>query len=230
MDHPRLTPTQSSVLFILLAESRELSTSEIRGFGPALDKGGRERLNSLGLVESRLGARRAYFHVLTDKGWAWCAAELRNEPPARANSFLRAMYTVLDGIGRYLNAEDLRLHEVFGRPRVPSADPDSTGGDPPSVGSPTPVHGPDSDPRAQIAAAYRSRVPAPGGFVLVTDLRTDLPVLSPDVFDATMVAFQREPGVSLIPQEDQALLTPADRAAAVTVGTQPCHLFAIEEI
>lgn len=230
MDHPRLTPTQSSVLFILLAESRELSTSEIRELGPALDKAGRDRLNSLGLIESRRGARRAYFHVLTDRGWAWCAAELHAGPPARANSFLRAMYTVLDGIGRYIDAEDLRLHEVFGRPRLPSTESDESAGDSPAVDSPPPATTPDADPRAQIAAAYHSRVPLPGGFVLVTHLRTDLPVLSPEVFDATMVAFQREPGVSLIPQEDQALLTPADRAAAVMVGTQPCHLFAIEEI
>ena len=85
------------------------------------------------------------------------------------------------------------------------------------------------DPRDQIAAAYRARAATAGDFVLVTDLRADLPGMSDEVFDATMVEFQRAPGVSLIPQEDQALLTPADRAAAVTVGTQPCHLFAIEE-
>jgi hypothetical protein len=135
------------------------------------------------------------------------------------------MYAVLAGLARYLDDEDLRLHEVFGRPRRPDHTESDTRA--PATPAPDPAS---RDPRALIAAAYRARAAAAGDFVLVADLRTDVPGIGAEVFDATMVEFQRESGVSLIPQEDQALLTPEDRAAAVTVGTQPCHLFAIEEI
>ncbi|MCG7631346.1 MarR family transcriptional regulator [Gordonia McavH-238-E] len=225
MDHAQLTPTQSAALFVLLAESRELSNPELKELGPALDKPARDHLNALGLVDSRIGARRAWFHTLTDRGWAWCASELTSEPPKRSTAPSKAMYAVLAGLARYLDDEDLRLHEVFGRPRRP----DHTESDTRARATPAPDPA-SRDPRAQIAAAYRARAAAAGDFVLVADLRTDVPGMSAEVFDATMVEFQRESGVSLIPQEDQALLTPEDRAAAVTVGTQACHLFAIEEI
>ncbi|EON33145.1 hypothetical protein GTC6_08999 [Gordonia terrae C-6] len=223
MDHAQLTPIQSAALFVLLAESRELSNPELKEFGPALDKQARDHLNALGLVDSRIGARRAWFHTLTDRGWAWCAAELVSEPPKRSTAPTKAMYSVLAGLARYLDDEDLRLHEVFGRPRRANHEETVTriASEPVSL---------TVDPRDQIAAAYHARAAAAGDFVLVTDLRADLPGISDEIFDTTMVEFQREPGVSLIPQEDQALLTPADRAAAVVVGTQPCHLFAIEEI
>ncbi|MDF6101168.1 MULTISPECIES: hypothetical protein [Gordonia] len=225
MDHAQLTPIQSAALFVLLAESRELSNPELKEFGAALDKPARNHLNALGLVDSRLGARRAYFHTLTDRGWAWCAAELTSEPPKRSTAPTKAMYAVLAGLARYLDDEDLRLHEVFGRPRRPTHEEPGT---PIATATSDPASS-TVDPRDQIAAAYRARAATAGDFVLVTDLRADLPGMSDEVFDATMVEFQRAPGVSLIPQEDQALLTPADRAAAVTVGTQPCHLFATEE-
>ncbi|MFE0750436.1 MarR family transcriptional regulator [Gordonia sp. NPDC058843] len=225
MDHAQLTPNQSAALFVLLAESRELSNPELKEFGPTLDKPARDHLNELGLVDSRIGARRAWFHTLTDRGWAWCAAELTSAPPTRSTTPMKAMYAVLAGLARYLDDEDLRLHEVFGRPRRPNREEAGTRIEAAPASDPASL-----EPRDRIAAAYRARVSSAGGFVLVTDLRADLPDVSVEVFDATMVGFQREPGVSLIPQENQALLTPADRAAAVTVGTQPCHLFAIEEI
>ena len=38
----------------------------------------------------------------------------------------------------------------------------------------------------------------------------------------------RIPGVSLIPEENQKVLTPDDRAAAVEIGDQDKHLIAIE--
>ncbi len=41
-------------------------------------------------------------------------------------------------------------------------------------------------------------------------------------------ALYRTPEVSLIPEENQKVLTAADRAAAVVIGDQNKHLIAIE--
>ena len=54
----------------------------------------------------------------------------------------------------------------------------------------------------------------------VTDPRADV--------DAALVALHRTPGVSVIPQEDQKVLTAEDRAAAVVIGDRPKHLIAME--
>ena len=118
MDHPKLTPSQSAVLFVLMAESTELSTPRLRELGPNLDKPGRQKLTEHGLIESRKGERNALYHSLTDRGWAWCADELRAGPPDRSLPPIRALYAVLNAIGRHLDAEDFRLYEVFGRPRA----------------------------------------------------------------------------------------------------------------
>ncbi|MFT4126481.1 MAG: MarR family transcriptional regulator [Gordonia sp. (in: high G+C Gram-positive bacteria)] len=233
MSHPKLTGTQSLVLFILMAESSEVRNPDLAKLGPELKKSDREKLNALGLIESTVRSR-TYHHILTDKGWAWCAAELESEPPERATPQLRAFYAVANGLGRYLKSEDLRLHEVFGRPRGAEKPETRTAADPP-VESDTASAGVATAPgaahpvEAQIVGAYNKARPRPGAFVGVAALRAALPGVARIAFDAAIIELQTRPGVSLIRQEDQALLTDTDREAAVVVGTQPCHLFAIEE-
>lgn len=216
MDHPKLTPSQSAVLFVLMAESRELSTPELRKLGPDLDKPSRTRLQKHGLIESRKGSRNALYHSLTDDGWAWCATELQDGPPNKALPPVRALYAVLAGIGRYLDAEDLRLFEVFGRPRVDDSAPEEMTAQPADVGQ-------------RIIAAYQALAPTPGALVGVAQLRAKILDADRVQFDTAIVELQDRAGISLIPQEDQARLTDADRSSAVVVGSQPCHLFAIEE-
>lgn len=219
MDHPELTPTQSAVLFVLMAESTEVSTPRLRELGPNLDKPARQRLIDHGLIESRKGDRNAFYHSLTDRGWAWCADELRSGPPAHSLPPIRALYAVLNAIGRHLDAEDLRLYEIFGRPRPVIEDAPTT---------------PQTDPASgavpsRIVAAYASLAARRGALVDVGALRSALHDVSRTEFDAAILALQDRPGISLIPQDDRARLREADRTAAIVVGTQPCHLFAIEE-
>ncbi|MGC4933573.1 MarR family transcriptional regulator [Gordonia sp. DT30] len=222
MDHPKLTPSQSAVLFVLMAESRALSTPQLRALGPNLDKPGRELLARHGLIESVKGARGALFHSLTDRGWAWCATELPDGPPARSQPPIRAMYAVLAGLGRYLDAEDLRLHEVFGRPRPEDTSTHATP-------APATDDRPATDLRGIIVETYYRLAPVRGALVDVARLRTAITGHSRAAFDAAIVELEQQRGVSLIPQDDRARLTAGDHAAAVMVGTQPCHLFAIEE-
>ncbi|WLP89722.1 MarR family transcriptional regulator [Gordonia sp. NB41Y] len=219
-------------MFVLMAESREMSTPEIKAVAPEPKRPDRAVLVGHGLIEVRKGARNALFHTLTDRGWVWCAAELRDGPPARSLPPIRALYTVLDAVGRYLGDEDLRLHEVFGRPRR-SDDVEE------SRPTPTAASGDDNEPTTpavppgdlieRVIEAYHRIAPRPGALVSVRDIRAALDGIVRTDLDTALVTLQRRPGVSLIPQEDQALLTDAERAAAVLVGTQPCHLLSLEE-
>ncbi|GAB19867.1 hypothetical protein GOEFS_096_00440 [Gordonia effusa NBRC 100432] len=84
--------------------------------------------------------------------------------------------------------------------------------------------------RSRIVSAYYSLAARPGAWVTVAQLRGTLSDVDRATLDAELVVFQRQPGVSLVPQENRRLLTDDDRAAAVVVGAQQCHLFAVEEV
>ncbi|MGC5256241.1 MarR family transcriptional regulator [Gordonia sp. DT218] len=225
MEHHPLTPSQSAVLFVLMSQARDVPNPELRALAPELTRPSRQKLNDLGLIESAKGPRNSWVHSLTDRGWAWCARELDETPPKGAQPPIRALYAVMAGIGRYLAADDLRLHEVF---RPPAPDP---GPAPVPVAAQTQPTAPDDDIDRRIRAAYADSARGrPGAWVPMTTLRARLPAVGAAALDDALVRLQRRPGVSLIPQEDQMLLTDADRSAAVRVGTQLCHLFAIEDL
>ncbi|MEE4021585.1 MarR family transcriptional regulator [Gordonia sp. PKS22-38] len=218
-----LTPSQSAVLFVLMSQARDVPNPELRALAPELTKKSRETLNDLGLIDSAKGPRNSFVHTLTDRGWAWCARELTEAPPKGAQPPIRALYAVMAGVGRYLTAEDLRLHEVF-RAEVFRAEVFRAGATPlteQKAASPL---------EERIRGAYAELAARPGAWVTLSALRAGLDDVDAATLDSALVNLQRAPGVSLIPQEDRALLTDADRAAAVIVGTQACHLFAIEEL
>ncbi|WP_299571513.1 MarR family transcriptional regulator [uncultured Williamsia sp.] len=214
MTHPRLTGTQSSVLFVLMARAEEVRNPDLARFGPELKKPDREKLVGAGLVEvGRDG--RAMTVSLTDAGWAWCAEELGHEPPDRATPQLKALYTVLAGLGRHLTSSDRRIYEVF-TAEDPAAAPSTTQT---SMG----VSVVD-----RIRDAYGRRASRPGSWVSLAVLRADLTDLDHADFDDAVRALEREAGVGVIPQEDQGRLTPADRDSAVVIGSQRCHLISID--
>ncbi|MDZ4267505.1 MAG: hypothetical protein U1D00_17750 [Mycobacterium sp.] len=195
-----LTGTERAVLLVLMAESRPVPNPELVALGPALDKPGRDKLNRLGLIDSeRVGNR--FVHELTDRGWRLCRDIVDAGPPPRSTGPAKALYTVLGALGRYQSHADLSLADVFG------VGPQST--------------------EDRIRDVYRRLAPRPGGWVSLTLLRAELEVPRADV-DAALAALHRAPGVSVIPQEDQKVLTAEDRAAAVVIGDRPKHLIAIE--
>ncbi|MBE7159684.1 MAG: MarR family transcriptional regulator [Williamsia herbipolensis] len=214
MTHPRLTGTQSSVLFVLMARAEEVRNPDLNRFGPELKKPDREKLVSAGLIEvGREG--RAMTVGLTDAGWAWCAEELGQDPPERATPQLKALYTVLAGVGRHLTSTDRRIYEMF------AADHSSPGV--PSVVA----SGPATCVTDRIREAYHRRAAHPASWVSLTDLRAELDDVSRSDFDDAVRTLERESGVGVIPQEDQGRLTPVDRDSAVLIGTQRCHLLSI---
>jgi hypothetical protein len=223
LEHVSLTPSQSAVLFVLMSLARDVPNPELRRCAPELTKKSRETLNDLGLIESVKGPRNSFIHSLTDRGWAWCARELVEPPPTGSQPPIRALYTIMTALGRYLDTEDLRLHEVFRPAAQPSTEQPTTE---PSGSDLSATVGIET----RIRSAYHDLAPRPGAWVAVASLRAALSDEAAETVDEALVNLQRSPGVSLIPQEDRALLSRADRSAAVVVGTQECHLFAIEEL
>lgn len=197
-----LTGTERAVLLVLMAESRPLPNPDLIALGPRLDKAGRDRLNSLGLIESeRVGGR--FVHELTDRGWRVCRDILAADPPAGATGPAKTLATVLHGLQRYLTRADLSLAEVFW-PDTPST------------------------PADRIRDAYRALTARPGAWVALTTLRGHLDDLPRTAIDDALGELYRTGAISLIPEENQKVLTPADRAAALDVGDQAKHLISIE--
>lgn len=212
MEHVQLGAADSATMFALMAKATEVSGPELNEIAPKMDPNRRKRLARL--IEFHKGARNAFYYSLTDAGWAWCAAELGAPPPKGSQGRDKTLYAVLAGVGRYLAASDTRLYEVFGAVAEPEDDVAAADGLP---------------LRDRIVDAYRALSRRPGAWVTIADLRQALPDVERSELDTALVVFQRQPGVSLIQQENRALLTDADRAAAVQVGAQACHLLAIEE-
>ncbi len=199
-----LTGTERSVLLVLMAESRPVPNPDLLALGPKLDKSGRDKLNELGLIESdRIGGR--FVHELTDRGWRLCHDILAAGPPPRSTGPAKTLYTVLGAIDRYLRCADLSLADLFG-----------------SDGQ-TPATAED-----RIRHAYAGLAPRPGGWVSLTHLRSELADTPRDEVDAALHKLFRAADVSLIPEENQKVLTAADRDAAVVIGDENKHLIAIE--
>lgn len=208
-----LTGADQAVLLVLMAESRPVRNPELAQLGPELKKLNRERLNRLGLVEtSKPGT--SYVHELTDQGWRLCQDMFSAAAPQLSKGQGKALYTLLRSLGRYLAREDLIPADVFA-----PADNEDT---------PRPDDSTDTDIELLVRRTYDGLAPRPGGWVGLARLRAELARVPRPQLDATLKRMYRIPGVSIIPEENQKVLTTDDRAAAVEIGDETKHLIAIE--
>lgn len=221
-----LTGTEMIVLFVLMAEADALTNKEIKERGPELRAGSRRKLNTLGLIESDT-TKVPHRHALSDRGWAEANDLLGTQPPAGTAPQGRALFTVLAGLGRHFAREDLRLADVF----VPATDAVEPVEE--SVQT-TPVPSTSDDVQisieARVVAAYRALAAKPGAWVSLRRLRPNLSGIDRSVLDAALVSLYTQPGITLIPEENQKSLTPDDRAAAVSIGGQDKHLISMEPV
>ncbi|MEE6170057.1 MULTISPECIES: hypothetical protein [unclassified Mycolicibacterium] len=209
-----LTGAQQAVLLVLMAECRAVPNPELEQLGPRLDKETRVKLNEKGLVESTRPGR-SWVHELTDDGWATCRRIIGSDTPPRPSGQGKALYTVLRGLHRYLSETDVPLSEVFATP--PSAPPQAE-----------PVSAPVADAEQLVREAYARLAQRPGGWVALVHLRAEIPQVPHSELDAVLRRMYTIPGVHLIPEENQKVLTGDDRSAAVAIGDQDKHLIAIE--
>lgn len=196
-----LTGTEQAVLLVLMAESRPVPNPELQRLGPDLKKDVRVRLNDRKLIKTTSG-KPSMVHELTDDGWALCEKLFGAEVPDRPSGQGKALYTLLRALRRHFDREDLQLSDIF----LPT----------------------DGDVETRVRRAYKLLARRPGGWVALAELRAGLSDVPRSELDATLTRMYRIPGISLIPNEDQKMLTAADRDAAVEIGDQNKHLIAIE--
>jgi hypothetical protein len=208
-----LTGNDQAVLLVLMAESRLVPNPELARLGPKLEVSNRERLNRLGLIQTTKPGN-SYVHELTDAGWRLCRDMFSAQAPPLSKSQGKALYTLLRSLGRYLEREDLVPADVF-----------APAGEEPA---PAPTDIADVDVEFLVRRAYEGLAGGSGGWVGLSRLRAEMEHVPRPQLDATLKRMYRMPGVSLIPEENQKVLTPDDRAAAVEIGDQDKHLIAIE--
>ncbi len=112
----------------------------------------------------------------------------------------------MGALGRYLHNAELSLADVFGSVDVQLAE---------SI-------------EDRIRSTYADLAPRPGGWVGLARLRAELSDADRGDVDSALRTLYRAPGVSLIPEENQKVLTAEDRDAAILIGDQSKHLIAIE--
>lgn len=210
-----LTGTEQAVLLVLMAEARPVPNPELSRLGPELRKDSRDNLNRKGLIES-VQDRRVWVHELTDDGWALCRRLFGAEAPERSSGQGKALYTLLRGLQRYLNRADLPPVEIFA-PAEPETD----------VEIEAEIQAVPADEQ-QVRDAYGRLAAQAGDWVALIRLRAELPDVAHLDFDDRLRRMYRKPGVHVIPEENQKVLTDDDRRAAVVIGDQPKHLIAIE--
>jgi hypothetical protein len=197
-----LRTSEIATLLALMAQAREMSNVDLKErYGFTLTGAAKTRLNEAKLVISRK-VGRAFVHELTDQGWARCVEELAAPCPPRAGAAGGALYALLHGLRRYLDRAQLSLSDVFRESTV--------------------------DPESAVRAAYARAARRPAGWVALTDLRPLLADRSRAEVDDALTRLNRQPMVSLIPEENQKVLTAADREAAVIVSGRPYHFLLIE--
>lgn len=196
-----LTGAEQAVLLVLMAECRPVPNPELKTLGPELKKQNRDKLRARNLITVAAGPPMVL--DLTDDGWALCRSLFGAEAPPGVRGQQRTLYTLLKSLGRYLERADLAPADVFAAP------------EPATV-------------TERIRQAYRQLSPRPGGWVGLAPLRGELADVPRGDLDAALVALYQQPGVTLIPEENQKALTDGDDAAAVRIGGQRKHLIAIE--
>jgi hypothetical protein len=199
MSEERLTMRERAALLVLMAEARELTNAELDELaGLTVDGDCRRRLNDLGLVVStKVG--RAYVHDLTDEGALRCQAELSAVRPPRSGYAGGALYVVLAGLRRHLQATGGALSELF---------------------TPDLCH--------RVETAYRTLTSRFGDTVPLRVLRDHLEDVPADRLDLALRALADRPDVHLRAEADQRSLTDEDRQAALTLGGSPRHTLVIE--
>ena len=209
-----LTPSESAILIVLMAEAREMLNTELKQrYGIDVRKENRDKLNRLRLVASRKSGRTVA-HQLDDKGWVRVQEDLNfDSPRARAlGGALAALQVNLRD--RVLARGDYHsFSELFAQSdmRVSGSAPDSQ----------AILH-------VRIRNAYTALASAPGAWVSMARLRPffgDVPVAE---LDEALRKLHREPDVNIAPESNQKMLTDADVEAALHIGGQDKHLLAIE--
>jgi hypothetical protein len=201
-----LTPSESALLIVLMAEAREVSNPELKNrYQITLTGQSRAKLNKAGYVRSeKVG--RSFVHQLDDKGWERMHQALNFDSP-RSRALGAALSALHDNLRERVLGHGAyhRFSELFSRTSK----------------------APDDDPEMRIREAYSSLAPRPGAWVKHTEVRRKLSDMPGDALDEAFHLLSRADDVEMMPESNQKTLSAEDRRNAVRVGGQDTHLMAI---
>lgn len=203
-----LTPAESALLIVLMAEAREISNPELEErYRVTLTGKSRTKLNEAGYVRSeKIG--RSFVHVLDDSGWERVHHELNFDSP-RAKALGAALSALHDNLRERVLRDDAyrRFGEMFARAAETSPA--------------------DDDLEARVRTAYDSIAPHAGAWVQHTDVRRKVGDVPAEALDEVFRLLSLAEDVEMMPESNQKTLTEEDRRNAVRVGGQDTHLIAI---
>lgn len=213
-DEDDLTPSESAILIVLMAEAREVLNTELKErYRIDVYKNYRDKLNHLRLVASRKSGN-TWAHQLDDRGWVRVQSDLNfDSPRARAlgGALLALQVNLRD---RVLSRGDFHsfgeLFSLTDMRAVSSSAPDA-----------------EAVLRVRIRNAYAALASEPGAWVSMSRLRPFFGDVPASDLDEALRKLQREPDVNIAPESNQKMLTAADVEAALHIGGQDKHLLAI---
>jgi len=223
MPEKGITLVDRCILVTLMIKASPLPQTyftNIAGIGLKADH--RRRLQSLKLIEV---TEKPITLSLTDEGWRQAAAELGAEAPKGAGSPGGTLYVVLDFLRRLIDHSGTGADDLF-RLQISGGDVISAITAAPSTVAST-AASPDADVATLLRRAYKELAAEPGDYVMLSDLRATLDGLSRTDVDAALIQLNRDRNVHLVPESNQKILRPEERAGAVSIGNQDKHLIAI---
>jgi hypothetical protein len=198
------TPIQALLLWALVARGGDAAQKDLK---PTPTKAVRDALVHAGLL--RAGKlKQAILIELTDRGWAWAAANTGAALPANTTSGTVVLAGLLHRLGAYMTAHDVALADII-RPvsREAMAGPATT------------------DLARRIRTAYLGE--SGGGVnqgVRLSAIRERLADVSRADLDAALLMLAKSGAAELMPLDDPTEIGAVDRAAAIPVGVEARHL------
>jgi hypothetical protein len=187
------TPLQTLFLWALICRGGEALQKDLK---PTLEKSDRAALVRLGLLLE-----------LTDRGWAWAAANTAARLPTTGTAALPVLADLLARLGGFLAARDVPLAE-FVRPAPRLTTP------------PEPVRLVE-----RIRTAYfQVTGQAVNRRARLSDIRSALADIPRADQDQALREMMRAGGAGLLPLDDPTEITDAEHEAALMVGDQPRHI------
>jgi hypothetical protein len=191
---------KAALMVLMLANRAVPNTELVSQHKIRLSPADRDTLNDDGLLETSMKTR-PYVHQITNDGIEWCMADLVDgEPPSRSGALAR------------VHAELLRRFVRYHQQRGTLADAIRLGG-----------------LESLIRAVYLDLSVKPQDWIRLARIRPRLNGADKGEVDEVLLKMVRTGKVHLAPDSNRKVLTDADRAAAIRIGSEDKHLLAIEE-
>jgi len=202
---PTPTALQTLILWALVSQGGTARQKDLR---PEPKKADRDALERARLVS--VDKKRRPLHVeLTDRGWAWAAANTTAALPARSSNGTVVLAALLARLGAYMAAADVALADI--------------------INPANPAPGSQHDTKQELGLRIRAAYLAESGGVVnqrvrLAAIRARLADVGRAELDGALVALELGGDGGLLALDDPTEIGPADRAAALQVGVQARHL------